>query len=144
MFSVANVSNTYHEQVITYHSFYSTQIVSKAMTDKTSIVLTRLSISFEIGIKTGNCLDCSCTRIIQWYAGLHYSWWNILLLNLRKFLIVGSLQNLLMFEQVCDGENDCSDHESSDELNCTSIGHSKVIPRPSTEKAIDFQQTQLV
>lgn len=60
MFSVANVSNTYHEQVITYHSFYSTQIVSKAMADKTSIVLTRLSISFEIGIKTENCLDCSC------------------------------------------------------------------------------------
>lgn len=57
----------------------------------------------------------------------------------ESILTVRSLQNLLtLFEQVCDGENDCSDHESSDELNCTSIGHSKVIPRPSTEKAIDF------
>ncbi|CAK1543183.1 unnamed protein product [Leptosia nina] len=32
---------------------------------------------------------------------------------------------------VCDGENDCGDLESSDEKNCTSTGHSKLIPRPN-------------
>ncbi|CAH2041323.1 unnamed protein product, partial [Iphiclides podalirius] len=39
---------------------------------------------------------------------------------------------------VCDGENDCSDVESSDERNCTTIGHSKLIPRPTTERPFEF------
>ncbi|XP_047534155.1 sortilin-related receptor-like isoform X1 [Vanessa atalanta] len=34
---------------------------------------------------------------------------------------------------VCDGENDCSDVQMSDEINCASIGHTKLIPRPSVE-----------
>lgn len=38
--------------------------------------------------------------------------------------------------QVCDGENDCSDQESSDEQNCTNIGHSKLLREPSTERPI--------
>ncbi|KAL0829250.1 hypothetical protein ABMA28_004072 [Loxostege sticticalis] len=38
---------------------------------------------------------------------------------------------------VCDGENDCGDAEESDEQNCNSTGHSKLLPRPTTEK-IDF------
>ncbi|KAL4715818.1 hypothetical protein ACJJTC_006397 [Scirpophaga incertulas] len=35
---------------------------------------------------------------------------------------------------VCDGENDCSDIEQSDEKNCTGSRHTKLIPRPTTEK----------
>ncbi|KAJ2951649.1 hypothetical protein O0L34_g13807 [Tuta absoluta] len=36
---------------------------------------------------------------------------------------------------VCDGENDCGDVDAADEKNCSSIiGHSKLIPRPSTDK----------
>ncbi|KOB70678.1 Sortilin-related receptor, partial [Operophtera brumata] len=34
----------------------------------------------------------------------------------------------------CDGENDCSDINASDELNCTNIGHSKLIPYPGSER----------
>ncbi|CAH0727121.1 unnamed protein product, partial [Brenthis ino] len=37
---------------------------------------------------------------------------------------------------VCDGENDCSDVDSLDEKNCSSVGHTKLIPRPSTETPI--------
>ncbi|XP_048483491.1 sortilin-related receptor isoform X4 [Plutella xylostella] len=33
---------------------------------------------------------------------------------------------------LCDGENDCQDEEQSDEKNCSSIGQSKLIPRPET------------
>ncbi|XP_072931091.1 uncharacterized protein RpS19a isoform X1 [Epargyreus clarus] len=32
---------------------------------------------------------------------------------------------------VCDGENDCGEEEPSDEKNCPTTGHSKVIPRPT-------------
>ncbi|KAI5646183.1 sortilin, neurotensin receptor 3, domain-containing protein [Phthorimaea operculella] len=36
---------------------------------------------------------------------------------------------------VCDGENDCGDVDASDEKNCSAIiGHSKLIPRPATDK----------
>ncbi|XP_068629296.1 sortilin-related receptor isoform X1 [Battus philenor] len=39
---------------------------------------------------------------------------------------------------VCDGENDCNEADSADEKNCTYIGHSKLLPRPTTENPFNF------
>lgn len=47
---------------------------------------------------------------------------------------ISSILITIVFDQKCDGENDCSDVEASDEANCTNIGHSKLLPYPGSER----------